>query len=106
MVTNYNWETNWFGNFYLPWNSQLITNGSTSANLLGLYHFTTQTNQIAEGTKIVDIGYHYVATDPNGNPLVPLAMALQIILPIPMVMALTTRTKHHGTLQFCRSPKT
>jgi len=69
MVTNYNWQTSWFGNFYLSTNSPLITNGSTTANLLGLYHFTTQTNQVPEGTNIVDIGYHYVATDQYGNPL-------------------------------------
>ncbi len=69
MTTNYNWETSWFGNFYLPTNSPLITNGSTTADQVGLYEFTTQTNQVPEGTNIVDIGYHYVATDTNGNPL-------------------------------------
>ena len=69
MVTNYNWQTSWFGNFYLSTNSPLITAGSTNANGLGLYHFTTQTNQTMEGTNKVDIGYHYVATDTNGNPL-------------------------------------
>jgi len=68
-VTNYNWQTSWFGNFYLPANSPLIEMGSTNASLLGLYHFTTQTNQTPEGTNIVDIGYHYVATDQYGNPL-------------------------------------
>jgi hypothetical protein len=36
---------------------------------LGLYHFTTQTNQAVEADSIVDIGYHYVATDQYGNPL-------------------------------------
>ena len=36
---------------------------------MGLFHFTTQTNQAPEGTSIVDIGYHYVATDAFGNPL-------------------------------------
>jgi hypothetical protein len=69
MVTNYNWETSWLGSFYLPVNSPLLQQGSTNANLLGLYHFTTQTNQTPEGTNIVDIGYHYVATDQYGNPL-------------------------------------
>ena len=68
-VTNYNWQSSWFGNFYLPSDSLLITNGSTTAIPLGLYHFTTQTNQIPDGTNIVTIGYHYVATDANGNPL-------------------------------------
>jgi hypothetical protein len=69
MVTNYNWETSWFGNFYLPTNSPLFEKGSTNANLLGLYHFTIWTNQMVEGTNIVTIGYHFVATDTNGIPL-------------------------------------
>jgi len=70
MVTNgYNWQSSWFGNFYLPANSPLIDHGSTNANLLGFYHYTTQTNQTIEGISIVDIGYHYVATDPYGKPL-------------------------------------
>ena len=65
----FNWQTSWFGSFYLPANSPIIAMGSTNANLLGLYHFTTQTNQKVEGNSIVDIGYHYVATDAYGNPL-------------------------------------
>jgi len=69
-VTNsYNWQTSWLGRFYLPTNSALVNAGSTTANLLGLYHFTTQTNQVPETNSIVDIGYHYVATDSSGNPL-------------------------------------
>lgn len=68
VVTNFNWQTSWFGNYYLPTNSTLINAGSTNANLLALYHFTTQTNQMKEATSIVDIGYHYVATDAYGNP--------------------------------------
>jgi len=70
IVTNgFAWESGWFGNFYLPTNSPLIEAGSTNANFLGLYHFTTQTNQVPDGTNIVTIGYHYVATDLYGNPL-------------------------------------
>jgi hypothetical protein len=65
----YNWQTSWFGNFYQPTNGPLLNMGNTNANLLGLYHFTTQTNQVPEGTNIVDIGYHYVATGTNGVPL-------------------------------------
>jgi hypothetical protein len=68
-IVSYNWETSWFGNYYLPTNSPLIQAGSTTANLLGLYHFTTQTNQVPETNAVVDIGYHYVATDAYGNPL-------------------------------------
>ena len=70
IVTNgFNWETGWFGDFYLPTNSPLIQAGDRLASQVGLYHFTTQTNQVIDGSNIVDIGYHYVATDTNGTPL-------------------------------------
>jgi archaellum component FlaF (FlaF/FlaG flagellin family) len=69
LVGTYNWQSSWFGSFYQPTNSLLINMGSTNANLLGLYQFTTQTNQVKETNSIVDIGYHYVATDAYGNPL-------------------------------------
>jgi len=68
-VTNFNWQSSWLGDFYLPTNSPAINKGSTNANLLRLYHFTTQTNQVKETNSVVDIGYHYVAADGNGNPL-------------------------------------
>jgi hypothetical protein len=68
IVTNYNWQSSWLGNYYLPTNSPLINVGSTNANLLGLYHYTTQVNQVKETNSIVDIGYHYVAVDTNGIP--------------------------------------
>ena len=68
-VDGYNWQSSWFGNFYQPTNSPTFESGSTNANFLGLYHFTTQTNQTIEGTNKVTIGYHYVATDQYGNPL-------------------------------------
>lgn len=69
IVTNFDWESSWFGTFYVPTNSPVIEAGSPYANLVGLYHFTTVTNQIPDGTNIVTIGYHYVATDQYGNPL-------------------------------------
>jgi uncharacterized repeat protein (TIGR03803 family) len=69
MVTNYNFESSWFGTFYQPTNTLTFHRGSAAANLLGLYWFTTQTNQTIEGTNQVTIGYSYVATDTNGNPL-------------------------------------
>jgi hypothetical protein len=50
------------GDFYLPADSLLINAGSAPASSVGLYHFTTQTNQEAEGCTTVDIGYHYLAT--------------------------------------------
>jgi hypothetical protein len=70
LVTNcYDWGCSWFGDYYLPTNSILINAGSITADKVGLYHFTTTTNQVPETNSIVDIGYHYVATDCNGNPL-------------------------------------
>ena len=70
IVTNgYNWQTNWLGSFYLPTDSLLIDAGDRTADQIGLYHFTTQTSQVPETNSIVDIGYHYVAADGNGNPL-------------------------------------
>jgi hypothetical protein len=70
VVTNsFNWQSSWFGNYYQPTNSLLIDHGDRTADQLGLYHFTTQTNQVKEVNSVVDIGYHYVATDAFGNPL-------------------------------------
>jgi hypothetical protein len=66
---SFNWQSSWLGDYYLPTDSPLIDAGSPTADLVGLYHFTTQTNQTVEGFSIVDIGYHYVATDAYGNPL-------------------------------------
>jgi len=57
------------GQFYLPGTSTLIDVGSTNANYLGLYHYTTQTSQTKEANSVVDIGYHYVALDANGSPI-------------------------------------
>jgi hypothetical protein len=70
VVTNsFNWQPSWFGNYYQSTNSLLIQKGDRTADQIGLYHFTTQTNQVPETNSIVDIGYHYVATDTNGIPL-------------------------------------
>lgn len=66
----FNWQTGPLGHYYLPTNSTLINTGSlASAASIGLYHYTTQTNQTKEGTSKLDLGYHYVATDANGVPL-------------------------------------
>src|SRR6266567_2533356 len=69
LITNFNWQTSWLGNFYLPTNSPLVNTGGVTADLIALYHFTTQTNQAKETNSLVDIGYHYVACDSNGNPI-------------------------------------
>ncbi len=64
------------GHFYHPPNGPLYNAGNTNAHLLGLYHFTTATNQVKETNTFVDIGFHYVAvvagvpadTDTDGLP--------------------------------------
>lgn len=65
----FNWQSSWFGNYYLPSGSPLCLRGDVTADKVGLYHFTTQLSEVPEGTNRVSIGYHYVATDDNGNPL-------------------------------------
>ncbi len=71
-VTNIAYDLGFLGAFYLPTNltshSPLFNNGSTNASLLTLYHYTTTTNQISETNSLVDIGFHYIATDGNGIP--------------------------------------
>ena len=69
IVGDFNWQTGLLGNYYLPPGSPLINAGATTAAQAGLYEFTTQTNQVPEGNSQVDIGYHYVALDGNGDPI-------------------------------------
>ncbi len=65
--------TSYLGKYYYPTNdgmlSLLIDAGSRNATNAGLYHYTVLTNQVKETNSIVDIGYHYVATDTNGVPI-------------------------------------
>ena len=69
MGVSFNWQSSWFGDYYLPSDSVLIDAGDVTADQMGLYHFTTQTNQTPEYNFQVDMGYHYVATDQYGIPL-------------------------------------
>ncbi len=49
------------GKFYLP-TIALQNAGSGSAAEIGLFHYTTSTNQVKKGTNQCDIGLHYVAS--------------------------------------------
>jgi hypothetical protein len=71
LVTNsFNWQTSWFGSYYSATNSTLIDAGSlTNAGLIGLYHYTIQTNQVKEANSRLDISYHYTAANTNGLPI-------------------------------------
>ena len=61
------------GNYYYPTNGtncfSLVNAGSRSAGSAGLYHFTTRVDQTKEAATTVDIGFHYLALDGNGNPM-------------------------------------
>jgi RHS repeat-associated protein len=61
------------GSFYYPTTgtnlATLINAGNMTANLIGMYQYTTTTNQMKETNSTLDIGFHYVACDNNGNPL-------------------------------------
>src|SRR5207244_2058788 len=52
--------------------STLINVGSRTAAAAGLYHYTVKTSNQKEGddtaSTLVDIGFHYMAVDSNGNP--------------------------------------
>lgn len=63
------YQTGPLGKFYQPTSSSLLGAGSRAADLAGLYHFTTTTNQVKETNSVVDIGLHYVAVDTSGNPI-------------------------------------
>lgn len=45
-----------------------INQGSQTASLAGLYHYTVKTDQSKETNSTVDIGFHYVATS-SGSPI-------------------------------------
>jgi len=68
-TNNAGWQSSWLGNFYLPTNSPFIDKASfTNSALIGMYHFTTLTNQTKEMTNPLDCGFHYVAVT-NGIPI-------------------------------------
>jgi hypothetical protein len=54
---------------YYQASTNLINLGSRSASAAGLFHYTTQVSQSKEANSTVDIGFHYVALDANGNPI-------------------------------------
>ena len=55
---------------YYQLSSNLSNVGSVAdAALVGLYHYTTTTNQVKELSSRVDIGLHYVALNTNGVPV-------------------------------------
>ena len=74
VISTLAWVPGPLGNYYQPTNSAFINKGSTNADAVGLYHYTVTTNLVAglevkETNSVVDLGFHYVAVDANGNPI-------------------------------------
>ncbi len=66
-TNNFTWFTLALGRFYqLP--GAFTNKGSTTANNLGLYHFTTTTVNTKETNSTVDLGYHYIALTAQNQP--------------------------------------
>jgi hypothetical protein len=64
------YQTDPFGNsYYYPPGYTLIDVGSSHASLVGLYWYTSTTNQVPETNSIVDIGFHRIALGTNGLPI-------------------------------------
>jgi RHS repeat-associated protein len=69
------YKTGPLGRYYLvDTTTQLINQGSTTADLVSLYHYTVKTNltsgyETEEGTSTVSVGYHYVAVGPGNAPI-------------------------------------
>jgi hypothetical protein len=61
-----------FGNYYMAVGTVLAGAGSTTANQLGLYHYTATTNQVPEGNSKVDIGLNYLVASNSANGWTPL----------------------------------
>ena len=65
-----NFQTGPLGSFYLPSTSGYIDKGSvTNAGFVGLWHYTTQTNQTKDAATRLDLGFHYVAVGSNNQPI-------------------------------------
>jgi hypothetical protein len=67
VLSSFNYATGTFGAYYQG-STNLINKGSRIATTAALYHYTTLTNNFKETNTVVDIGFHYVAADSNGNP--------------------------------------
>ena len=67
VLTNFTYATGPLGYYYQS-STNLLNRGNTTADLTGLYHYTTQTNQVKETNSVVDMGFHYVAVT-NGAPI-------------------------------------
>lgn len=74
LLLTLDWQTGALGPYYNPTSgisvglTNLLNLGSRNATTASLYHHTTTTNQVKEGSSVVDIGYHYIALNTEGKP--------------------------------------
>jgi hypothetical protein len=61
-----------FGDHYITTNSPLIHSGSTTADQLGFYHYTSITNQSAQSNSIVNIGLQYLCASNSLHGWIPM----------------------------------
>jgi hypothetical protein len=75
LASSPSYQTGPLGGYYLQNSSSLINAATgTTADQVGLYHYTVMTNlvsgnEIKETNSVLDVSYHYVATDLNGVPI-------------------------------------
>ena len=63
-VSTFNYATGALGPWYQS-STNMINFGSRTADLAGLYQYTTQASQVKETNSVVDLGWHLVAIDPS-----------------------------------------
>lgn len=68
ILSAFAYTNSWLGSYYQQ-SAGLINQGSRTADLASLYHYTTVASQVKETNSIVDIGFHYVAVDGTGKPI-------------------------------------
>ena len=69
VVSTFTYASGTLGNWYQA-STNFSNRGSRTASTARLYHHTTTTNQVKEGTSAVDIGFHLIAVDTvTGLPL-------------------------------------
>jgi hypothetical protein len=67
-LSSFSYSADALGDYYHG-QTNLINQGSRSSSAAGLYHHTVETNQSKEAGSTVDIGFHYVPVDGNGEPV-------------------------------------
>ena len=96
LTTDPGFQVGPLGNYYIPTTCVLTNAGSTTADQLGLYFYTTHTNQVPQTNSGVDIGYHYVALGTNGLPLATYGDGIPNYLKFPSGVFVTIQCPTNG----------